>query len=71
LPVELETILSEDQSIDTIQRSLNALEVVKFSTAVKVFSYMNTALTTISEMIRMNSITVDNIKQLFNQINMR
>ena len=44
LPEELETLLSEDQAISTIQRSLNALEVIKFSTATKVFMYMNTAL---------------------------
>jgi hypothetical protein len=54
LPEELENLLSEDQAIDTIQRSLNALEVIKFSTATKVFSYMNTALLTISEMIRVS-----------------
>lgn len=71
LPWELETILSEEQAIDTIQRSLNALEVIKFSTAIKVFSYMNTALVTISDMIRMNSISIENLKQLFNQINWR
>ena len=29
---------------------MNALEVIKFSTATRVFSYMNTALTTIAEM---------------------
>lgn len=71
LPAELESLLSDDQAIDTIQRSLNALEVVKFSTATKVFSYMNTALVTITEMIRMNSISVENLRQLFNQINSR
>jgi hypothetical protein len=54
LPEELEILLSEDQAIDTIQRSLNALEVIKFSTATKVFSYMNTALATISEMIKIS-----------------
>jgi len=52
LPKEIESLVSEDEAIDTIQRSLNALEVIKFSTATKVFSYMNTALVTISEMVR-------------------
>jgi hypothetical protein len=69
LPNELEDLLSEDQAIDTIQRSLNALEIIKFSTATKVFSYMNTALITISEMIRMKGANVDSIKQLFEQLN--
>jgi len=54
LPEELEIILTEEEAIDTIQRSLNALEIIKFSTATKVFSYMNTALATISEMVRIN-----------------
>lgn len=71
LPQELENLLSENETIDTIQRSLNALEIIKFSTATKVFSYMNTALTTILEMIKMNGVNVDTINQLFNQINWR
>ena len=71
LPVELEGLLSDDQAIDTIQRSLNALEIVKFSTATRVFSYMNTALATISEMVRMNGASVENLKQLFTTLNSR
>lgn len=71
LPEELESILNVDQAIDTIQRSLNALEVIRFSTATKVFSYMRTALATISEMIRLNWVTVDAVGNLFNQISDR
>ncbi len=71
LPEELETLLSEDQAISTIQRSLNALEVIKFSTATKVFMYMNTALSTISEMIRVSWANVDNLRNLFENINSR
>lgn len=71
LPEELEILLSDDQAIDTIQRSLNALEVIKFSTATKVFSYMNTALSTISEMIKISWSSVDNLRDLFNQISAR
>lgn len=71
LPEELEILLSEDQAIDTIQRSLNALEVIKFSTATKVFSYMNTALTTISEMIRVSWASIENLKKLFVQLSSR
>ena len=69
LPHELETLLSEDQGIDTIQRSLTALEIIKFSTATKVFSYMNTALITISEMVKIRGASVENIKKLFEQLN--
>jgi len=71
LPQELEFLLSENETIDTIQRSLNALEIIKFSTATKVFSYMNTALTTILEMVKMNGVNVDTLNKLFNQINWR
>ena len=71
LPEELEILLSEDQAIDTIQRSLNALEVIKFSTATKVFSYMNTALSTISEMIRIGWADVESIRNLFIQLGSR
>ena len=69
LPKELEVLLSENETIDTIQRSLNALEIIKFSTATKVFSYMNTALITIIEMVKMNWVNVDTITKLFDQIN--
>ena len=71
LPEELGVLLLEDQAIDTIQRSLNALEVIKFSTATKVFSYMNTALNTISEMIRNSWATTENLRNLFVQIGSR
>ena len=71
LPEELDSILSDDQAIDTIQRSLNALEVIKFSTASRVFSYMSTALQTISEMIRWNGASIDTIRQLLTQISTR
>ena len=71
LPEELENLLSEDQAIDTIQRSLNALEVIKFSTATKVFSYMNTALLTISEMIRVSWVSIDSLRNLFETLGSR
>ena len=71
LPEELWNLLSEDQAIDTIQRSLNALEVIKFSTATRVFSYMNTALSTISEMIRDSWVNTENIRNLLETLNSR
>ena len=71
LPEELWNLLSENQAIDTIQRSLNALEVIKFSTATRVFSYMNSALYTISEMIKVSGANVENLGKLFNQLDSR
>ena len=68
LPAELESILTEDVAISTIQRSLNALEVIKFSTAANVFSYMNTALSNIAEMIRIGGVSVDKISQLLTTV---
>ena len=71
LPAELDTILSDDEAIDTIQRSLNALEVIKFSTATKVFSYMDTALATIASMVRVNWSSQASIWELLNQLSNR
>lgn len=68
LPDELNKLLTDDGAIDTIQRSLNALEVIKFSTATRVFSYMNTALTTIAEMMKISWSNVESLKQLFLQL---
>lgn len=71
LPEELSSLLSEDQAISTIQRSLSALEVIKFSTATRVFMYMNTALSTIAEMIRVRWANVENLRNLFEVLNWR
>jgi len=56
LPEEVKLILSDNQAIETIQRSMNALEVIKFSTAAKVFSYMSTTLSNIAEMVKMSGV---------------
>ena len=71
LPEELDKILSEDQAIDTIQRSLNALEVIKFSTAARVFSYMDSALQTISDMVRIDGSSPEAIKNLLTMLSSR
>lgn len=71
LPDEIWNLLSEDQAIDTIQRSLNAIEVVKFSTATKVFVYMNSALSMIAEMMRISWANVDSIRELFSRLSSR
>lgn len=71
LPEELGNLLSEDQAIDTIQRSLNALEVIKFSTATRVFMYMNTALSTVSEMMKISWVNVESLRNLFETLSSR
>lgn len=68
LPDEIKTILKDKWWIDTIQRSLNALEIIKFSTATRVFSYMNTALETITYMVWRNGVDRNTISSLLNQI---
>ncbi|MBQ7616970.1 hypothetical protein IJS64_03125 [bacterium] len=40
-PQELVDILNTDNAVSSIQRSLNSLEVVKFSSAIRVFSLMD------------------------------
>ena len=71
LPEEISNILSEEQAIDTIQRSMNALEVIKFSTATKVFSFMDSALITISDMLRVAGSSAEAIGNLLNQVSSR
>lgn len=71
LPEEISDILSEEQAIDTIQRSMNALEVIKFSTATKVFSFMDSALITISDMLRVAGSSAEAIGSLLNQVSSR
>lgn len=47
-PEELVAILKENNSVSSIQRSLLSLEIVKFSSAMKVFSLMDVFLTSLS-----------------------
>ena len=58
LPLEIRNILQNEQAISTIQRSLNSLEVIKFSTALKVFSYMDSVINIISDSLRMTKDAV-------------
>ena len=71
LPEEVKLILSDNQAIETIQRSLNALEVIKFSTAAKVFSYMTTTLSNIAEMVKMRGIDSTVVGDFLTQITSR
>lgn len=47
-PEELVSILKENDAVGSIQRSLLSLEVVKFSSAMKVFSLMDVFLSSLS-----------------------
>ncbi len=64
-PEELVTILKENNSVSSIQRSLLSLEVVKFSSAMKVFSLMDVFLTSLSNEL---SIPKSEIKQRLNDL---
>lgn len=53
-PEELMTILKKDNVVGSIQRSLLSLEVVKFSSAMKVFSLMDLFLSDVSSEIKVS-----------------
>ena len=48
-PKDLENIISESESISSIQNSLTALEAIKFSSAISVFSYLDTFIDSLSQ----------------------
>jgi hypothetical protein len=48
-PQELVDILKADNAVGSIQRSLLSLEVVKFSSAMKVFSLMDVFVSSLAE----------------------
>ena len=64
-PEELVSILKQNNSVSSIQRSLLSLEVVKFSSAMKVFSLMDVFLTSLSNEL---SIPKSEIKQRLNDL---
>ena len=64
-PEELVTILKQNNSVSSIQRSLLSLEVVKFSSAMKVFSLMDVFLTSLSNELAMPK---SEIKQRLNDL---
>lgn len=59
IPQEIKGILEEENAIASIQRSLNSLEIIKFTTAVKVFSYMDSAITILSNGIGINKNSLE------------
>ena len=64
-PEELVWILKQDNAVGSIQRSLLSLEVVKFSSAIKVFSLMDTFL---SSMVSDFGYQPSEIKKILNEL---
>ena len=64
-PEELVWILKQDNAVGSIQRSLLSLEVVKFSSAIKVFSLMDTFL---SSMVSDFGYQQSEIKKILNEL---
>ncbi|MBB1578880.1 MAG: hypothetical protein HG424_002740 [candidate division SR1 bacterium] len=64
-PEELVGILKQDNAVGSIQRSLLSLEVVKFSSAIKVFSLMDTFL---SSMVSDFGYQQSEIKKILNEL---
>ncbi|MDR0860192.1 MAG: hypothetical protein LBO09_04365 [Candidatus Peribacteria bacterium] len=67
LPQEIRGILQNEEAISAIQRSLNSLEIIKFSTAVRVFSYMDSATSLIGDALRMTKDNVISELELLSQ----
>jgi hypothetical protein len=67
LPQEIREILQNEEAISAIQRSLNSLEIIKFSTAVRVFSYMDSATSLIGDALRMTKDSVVQELELLSQ----
>ena len=64
-PEELVWILKQDNAVGSIQRSLLSLEIVKFSSAIKVFSLMDTFL---SSMVSDFGYQQSEIKKILNEL---
>lgn len=68
LPLEIREILEDKQAISSIQRSLNSLEIIKFTAALKVFSFLDTTASMIGDMINMSKEKVlDFLAELANR----
>lgn len=65
-PQELVKILKEENAVGSIQRSLLSLEIVKFSSAMKVFSLMDVFLTSLSDNLSYNKSEIkEKLEKLF------
>jgi hypothetical protein len=63
--LEIRNILQNEEAISAIQRSLNSLEIIKFSTALKVFSYMDSVVGLIGDNLRMGKDTIFSALEFF------
>ncbi|MDO4714509.1 MAG: hypothetical protein Q4B28_07945 [bacterium] len=57
-PQELVSIIKQENAVGSIQRSLLSLEIVKFSSAMKVFSLMDVFLTSLSDNLSYNKAEI-------------
>jgi hypothetical protein len=65
-PKNLSTIFGEDNQGVSIKKSLISLEVVKFSTAIKVFSYLDTFIKGLSNLVNISPEKVqENMQKLY------
>lgn len=64
LPQEIKNILEKEEAISTIQRALNALEIIKFSTAWKIFSYLDSTASVIQDAIWESKDVITNFLSL-------
>ncbi len=56
---EIEEIVSQKQDISSIQDSLTSLEAIKFSSAINVFSYLDTFIESLSQSLEISKETIE------------
>lgn len=66
-PQELFTLLQNEENITSIKDSLLSLELIKFSSAIKVFSYLDTFVSTVSTLLNLPVQTVQTKLDALNQ----
>ncbi len=67
-PKTLTSIISEDEPISSIQNSLIALEAIKFSSAISVFSYLDTFVSSLVQSLWMDKNAIEeNIEKVTNR----
>lgn len=67
-PKTLTNIISEDEPISSIQNSLVALEAIKFSSAISVFSYLDTFVSSLVQSLGLDKDAIqENIDKVTNR----
>ena len=66
-PQELFNLLQNEENITSIKDSLLSLELIKFSSAIKVFSYLDTFVSTVSTLLNLPVQTVQTKLDTLNQ----